>query len=200
LDSVTNLRHVRLRATLLLVVALGLVALLAFSAPALAKKRPSCAQQVIDDWADGRIDKKYPAHCYREALKLAPADIAEYSSFPSDVERALQAALANGDVPGGQIGSPFGDKYARALAEQRAVNRLAQPFNHRDEVALPRGEASPLPSGVVCVIAGCGSSASGLPVPLLVLGGVAFLLLAAGSVGMIMRKLQERRQPPPDAA
>jgi hypothetical protein len=155
---------------------------------------------VINDWADGRIDKAYPVRCYRDALKIAPADLAEYSSFPSDVERALQAALANDIVPAGQIGFPFGAKYAIAVAQQRAISRLAQPFNHRDEIALPLGEASPLPPGVFCLIAGCGSSATGLPVPLLVLGGIAFLLLAAGSAGMIMRKVHERRLPPPGAA
>jgi hypothetical protein len=179
---------------------LSIAALLVGGPTALGKKPVSCGQQVINDWEDGQIDKTYPAQCYRDALKLVPADAKEYSTLPTDIERALQSALANGNVPGGAIGNPFGDKYQHALIHQRTISRIAQPFNHRDEIALPQSDATPIPSGILCVIAGCGNSASGLPVPLLVLGGLAFLLLAAGTAGMVMRKLQERRLPPPGNA
>jgi hypothetical protein len=154
---------------------------------------------VINDWEDGQIDKTYPAQCYRDALKLVPADAQEYSTLPTDLNRALQSALANGKVPGGSIGNPFGAKYQQAIIHQRSISRVAQPFNHRDEIALPQSDATPIPS-VFCFIGACGSSATGLPVPLLILGGLAFLLLAAGTVGMVMRKLQERRLPPPGNA
>jgi hypothetical protein len=184
------------RLTLLLTLLAG-VALVA-TAPALAKKPVPCGQQVINDWEDGQIDKSYPEHCYHEALGLVSAEQKAYSSLPADIERALQAAV-NGVVPGGQIGSPFGDKYQQAIVHQRSINRLAQPYNHRDDIALPAADSNPL-STVFCVIAGCGSSASGLPYPLLVLGGLAFLLLAAGATGMVLRKLQERRLPPPGNA
>ncbi|MDX6504733.1 MAG: hypothetical protein QOE29_1858 [Gaiellaceae bacterium] len=174
------------------------VALLA-SGPALAKKPVSCGQQVINDWEDGQIDKSYPTSCYKQALTLVSPEQQQYSSLPADIERALQAAT-NGKVPGGQIGNAFGAKYQQALVHQRAINRLAQPFNHRDEVALPESDANPLSSHLLCVIAGCGASASGLPLPLLILGGLAFLLLAAGTAGMVIRKLNERRLPPPGTA
>jgi len=187
-----------LSAALLVVVALVLSAALVTASPALAKKRPSCGLRIINDWEDGRIDGTYPVACYREALRIVPADLREYSSFTSDVERALQAAV-NDTVPAGQIGNPFGAKYARAVADARRLNKLAQSFNHRDEVAIPLGDTSPV-SGPICIIAGCGSSASGLPIPLIVLGGVAIVLLIAGTAGMVARKMQERRLPPPDAA
>jgi hypothetical protein len=172
---------------------------LTLSAPALAKKAPSCGQQVINDWQDGRIDKSYPVHCYNDALKLVPPDARQYSSLPTDIERALLSA-SNGIVPAGQLGHAFGAKYSVALAELKTFSRLAQPFNHRDEIALPLGEASPLAPGLVCLIAGCGSSPTGLPLPLIILGSIAILLLAAGTAGMVMRKLQERRLPPPGTA
>jgi hypothetical protein len=173
------------------------IALLA-SAPALAKKPVSCGQQVINDWEDGQIDKSYPVHCYHEALGLVSAEQRQYSSLPADIARALQAVV-NGKVPGGQIGNAFGAKYQQAIVHQRTINRLAEPYNHRDEVALPEADSNPV-FRPICVIAGCGSSASGLPYPLLILGGLAFLLLAAGATGMILRKLQERRLPPPGNA
>jgi hypothetical protein len=197
--SASLARHVtRLPSRLLVLLLLVTGAALLLSAPALAKKPVSCGQQVINDWEDGQIDKSYPVHCYHDALALVSAEQQAYSSLPADIERALQAA-SNGVVPGGQIGSPFGAKYQQAIIHQRTINRLAQPFNHRDDIALPAADTSPL-STVFCVLAGCGSSASGLPYPLLILGGLAFLLLAAGAAGMVVRRLQDRRLPPPGNA
>jgi hypothetical protein len=198
--SVTLARTAPLLARLAVVATLLAGLALLASTPALAKKPVSCGQQVINDWEDGQIDKSYPAHCYRDALNLVPSDAKEYSSLTTDIERALQSQLANGTVPAKAIGNPFGDKYQQALIYARTVSRVAQPFNHRDEIALPATDATPIPSGILCVIAGCGNSASGLPLPLLILGGLAFLLLAAGTAGMVMRRLQERRLPPPDQA
>jgi hypothetical protein len=199
--SASLARHLtRLPSRLLLVVLLATGATLLLSAPAVAKKPVSCGQQVIDDWEDGQIDRSYPERCYREALKLVPADAQEYSSLPTDIERALQSLTSKGIVPGHQVGNPFGSKYRAALVFARSISRLAQPYNHRDEVALPQSDATPLASGPFCIIAGCGGSAKGLPVPLLILGGIAFLLLAAGTAGMVMRRAQERRLPPPDSA
>jgi hypothetical protein len=179
-----------------------LAAALAVGAPASFAKRPvSCGQQVINDWEDGQIDRSYPVHCYQDALKLVPADAREYSTLPVDIERALQAAMANGMVPGHQVGNPFGAKYQQAVVYASAVSRVAQPYNHRDEIALPQSDATPLKTGSVgCIIAGCGGSVSGLPLPLLILGGVAILLLLAGVAGMVMRRMQDRRLPPPGNA
>jgi hypothetical protein len=199
--SASLARHLtRLPSRLLVVLVLAAGTTLLLSAPAVAKKPVSCGQQVINDWEDGQIDRSYPERCYREALKLVPADAQQYSSLPTDIERALQSLTAKGIVPGHQVGNPFGSKYQAALVFARSISRLAQPYNHRDEVALPKSDATPLGSGPFCIIAGCGGSAKGLPVPLLILGGLAFLLLAAGTAGMVVRRMQERRLPPPDNA
>ena len=40
-------------------------------------------------------------------------------------------------------------------------------------------------------------SASSVPIPLLILAGLALLLIAAGSAGYVFRRLQARRLPPP---
>nr|MBA2463009.1 hypothetical protein [Actinomycetota bacterium] len=40
------------------------------------------------------------------------------------------------------------------------------------------------------------ASSDSIPVPLLVLAGLALLLVAAGSVGYVVRRLQARRVPP----
>ena len=40
------------------------------------------------------------------------------------------------------------------------------------------------------------ASSDSIPLPLLVLGGLALLLIAAGSLGYLVRRLQARRVPP----
>ena len=40
-------------------------------------------------------------------------------------------------------------------------------------------------------------SASSVPIPLLILAGLALLLIAAGTAGYVIRRLQARRLPPP---
>ena len=54
-----------------------------------ASGAPSCAQRLLADWADGRIDHPYPINCYRQAMKSLPADLEVYSSAPEDIESAL---------------------------------------------------------------------------------------------------------------
>jgi hypothetical protein len=50
---------------------------------------PSCWQQLVRDWADGRIAGTYPVACYRQALARMPEDLLAYSSAPDDIEAAL---------------------------------------------------------------------------------------------------------------
>jgi hypothetical protein len=51
---------------------------------------PSCWQQLVQDWADGRIAGTYSVSCYRRALSRMPEDLQIYSSAPDDIEAALQ--------------------------------------------------------------------------------------------------------------
>ncbi len=80
-----------------------LVSLLAaglFLAPAAAAG--SCAEQIIDDWADdATIDGTYPIPCYREAIAALPEDLRAYSSAADDIQRALQARLRAEEDGGG---------------------------------------------------------------------------------------------------
>jgi hypothetical protein len=52
-----------------------------------------CSARLLSDWQDGRIDRTYPVHCYREALASLPEDLQVYSTAQSDLTRALQAQL-----------------------------------------------------------------------------------------------------------
>ena len=53
-----------------------------------------CWKTLLNDWYDGRIDNTYAIHCYTDALKHLPPDVATYSSAHDDIERALQSAIA----------------------------------------------------------------------------------------------------------
>ena len=148
-----------------------------------------CGRQVLNDWADGRIDKSYPAHCYREALELANTDVRAYSSLEADIERALQNAIG-GVVPGGQIGNPSGAKFELAVREQQLEDTLAQrrDMHHSDDDVLTYDVGPSTPGG-----GSGGVGDTGLPIPLIILAALAFALLLAGSVGMVARRAQESR-------
>lgn len=53
----------------------------------------TCADVLVRDWADGRIDGTYPVVCYRAALKSLPTDIRIYSSAPDDISQALRQRI-----------------------------------------------------------------------------------------------------------
>jgi hypothetical protein len=56
----------------------------------------SCAQRLLRDWSDGRIDGTYPVACYRTALRSMPTDLRVYSSAPEDIAQALQSRIVAG--------------------------------------------------------------------------------------------------------
>jgi hypothetical protein len=68
--------------------------LLGFPSGALASGTKTCAEAVLADWHDGRIDKSYRPACYRAALAALPEDLRVYSSASEDIERALHQRLA----------------------------------------------------------------------------------------------------------
>src|SRR5216110_313350 len=62
--------------------------------PAQARSMSTCSKALIHDWyVDGRVDKTYPVHCYREALNQIPEDQAIYGTLREDLTRALQATI-----------------------------------------------------------------------------------------------------------
>jgi hypothetical protein len=159
----------------------AILALLAVAAPAGAA--PSCARQVIDDWYDdGRVDRTYPLHCYDDAIEALPADVRIYSSAKEDIQRALQARMRSEPAPAATTDpSPGGGK-------------TKPPKNPTKKGSDPKDETIPVAAPPVD-----GGSASSVPIPLLVLAGLALLLIAGGSAGYIMRRYQGRNTPPPPA-
>jgi hypothetical protein len=155
----------------------------------------SCGKKVIDDWyADGRVDGTYPPHCYDDAIEILPRDVRDYSSAKDDITRALQNRLNNKPAPPATT-DPTPAVVTPETTPQATTPQATTP-DDPDEV--PPTDSKPGDSG--------GAEAGGpvdtaaadsVPVPLLVLGGLALLLVAAGSAGYVTRRLQARRLPPP---
>jgi hypothetical protein len=179
-------RHLTIRGVLYALAPIAaLVALLGAAAPASAA--PSCARQVIDDWyEDGRVDRTYPLHCYDDAIEALPPDVRDYSSAKEDIQRALQARMRNEPAPAATTDpSPSGSSTSTTPAKP--------PKNQTTtDVNTPKNENPPEASGEID-----SDSASSVPIPLLVLAGLALLLIAGGSAGYFIRRYQGRNNPPP---
>jgi hypothetical protein len=160
-----------------------LTATLAFGAAPAAAKGP-CWRALFIDWADGRIDKTYPVHCYREAISHLQEDTLTYGDAAEQINRALMAAMTklrkddrtlaigpNTNIPPGPgAGSGPGGVSA---------NKHDESFWDRISHAIGP------------------TNADAIPLPLLILAGLAMLLLAAAAASLIARRIQARRTPPP---
>src|SRR5256885_15727514 len=96
---------------ILIFAALAVTAALGTAQPAQARSMSSCSAALIHDWyVDGRVDKTYPVHCYREALKNIPEDQAIYGTLRQDLTRALQSTIRQhgGHVTGDTLVVPIG--------------------------------------------------------------------------------------------
>jgi hypothetical protein len=143
----------------------------------------ACSNALIHDWyVDGRIDKTYPVHCYREALKDIPEDQIVYGTLRDDLNRALALVVRNHHgavgpmtpVPGGGGGGNDSGGGTGGKHDEGFFHWLATKIGP--------------------------STANSVPVPLLVLGGLALALMAAAGVSFFARRYQAKKaasDPPP---
>jgi hypothetical protein len=141
--------------------------------PAAAKTKP-CWQRLVDDWWDGRIDNVYPIKCYRAAIRNLPEDAKGYSDAPEDIRRALLAALR--DMRGGGGGTAGPGEVPPIPADTEPVAESSSGGFFRELL----GRLGP-------------KNADSIPIPLLVLAGIAFLLLGAATASYLARWIQARR-------
>jgi hypothetical protein len=148
-----------------------------------ARTFSKCSAALIHDWyVDGRIDRTYAVRCYREALRDIPEDQIVYGTLRDDLTRALASVIRNSDgpvtpdtlVPPGAGGSDGGDGSGGGSGGDGFFGWLA-------------GALGP-------------DTAESVPVPLLVLAGLALLLMAAAGVSFVARRVQAKKaasEPPP---
>jgi hypothetical protein len=135
-----------------------------------------CWKTLLNDWYDGRIDQTYPRHCYTQALHHLPADVSTYSSARDDITRALQSAVAKS---GGKLGPNALVPAEKPTSTTSSTTTTDPSGDSNDNIA---DKLNP-------------GSATSLPLPLLVLGGLALILVAAGGAGLVAKRLQARRPP-----
>ena len=164
-----------------------------------------CWKKLLNDWYDGRIDNVYPIHCYQDTLKHLPADISVYSSAREDIQRALQSArakLLKGQQPAGPNALVPAETTPTATTQTTTTGQTTTSTTAGGTgpggtdaggggTTLPGRKPPPGLPGVAQQLNS--SSPSSIPVPLLVLGGVALALVAAGAIGLVVKRSQGRR-------
>jgi hypothetical protein len=154
-----------------------------------ARSSTPCWKLLINDWFDGRIDGVYAIPCYREAMAKLPADIQSYSSAREDIQQALQRRIQ-------------GSKGGRTTTTSTTTTPTTTGpngggTNGGGKSGGGTNNGGPVPSAINQVGP---NNATSLPVPLLVLGGVALLLMAAGAAGFITRRTRLKRAQTASAA
>ena len=143
----------------------------------------TCSDKVIDqivaDWyKDGRVDEVYALPCYKEAIRSLPVDVLVYSNAEEDILRALAYARQGKPDPGpagGAIDPTPNDPTTPTDTTPTTGTETTDPTTTGDEPGVDT------------------SGPSSIPIPLLILGGLALLLLAAGGAGYLSRRAQARR-------
>jgi hypothetical protein len=175
-------------AGLVLLVLAALITVLAVAGPAGAAQ--PCGRKVIDDWYDdGRVDGTYPLHCYDDAIEALPRDVRDYSSAKDDIQRAMTAALrdepappaTNDPTPSDGPSATPGDEPTRTAPTETALEPDPKDENGSEAAPTLDDEAS----------------ANSIPIPLVILAGLALLLVAGGSAGYLIRRFRGPQSPPP---
>ena len=170
---------------------------LATAGPASAKT--PCWKVLINDWYDGRIDKTYPIPCYQQALRHLPEDVQTYSSARDDIRQALQDRLRRkksgvGGAGGSTGATGTGTGGTTKPSGGSGSGTGASPSGTKTTGTPGRTGGGPITKAFKKLGP---KHADSVPIPLIVLGAIALLLLAAGSAAFAARKIQARRVPVP---
>jgi hypothetical protein len=157
----------------------ALAAFLSFGA-ASAEAATPCWKRALDDWADnGRMDDVYSQLCIQAAIDHLPEDLRIYSNAPEIIGGARQRSVRDRSLQG-TSGSP---------PSAKTPTRRVTPVEPNTGPNTGPQDEGPIP-----YVLGKGTTdASSIPVPLMVLAGLAFALMAAGAAGFTHRKLRARR-------
>ena len=187
LSSPATSRRVAIAAFIALLALASLVGAISASASTSASSTAKgCAKQVINDWYSHRSEKvpirgHYPLHCYQDALDGLGGDLDTYTNARQAISAAAAAeALRCKDNCGPPGGSPL------LPGEKAIAHRNTYDFGG---ILVPQTDPVPVSS----------SSPSSVPLPLIILAGLAVLLLLAGGGSYIARRLKANRPAPPAA-
>ncbi len=173
--------------------ALGLGSAGAAAAPeASDRATTTCWKDVVNDWLQHKPNLlgTYPIACYTQAIQHLDTnpDIEQYSSAPDDIHRALLAALRNnrGDGPGSGGSSSIGPSTASGRGSGGPNASAGRDAQHKGIFTELFDRIGP-------------GNAQSVPLPLLVLAGLAVLLLLAAAATWLAKRIQARRVTPAPA-
>jgi len=159
---------------------LAVLVVAATAIPAQASAAGPCRNTIYDDWyQDGKIASTYPVSCYRDAIKHVHGDAQIYSSLIDDIRAAMQAAIARSHGKA-NVPSQVGKGLSKSEVSTPAAGNNNDTKRPDSTVGASTIAAPP--------VADSSNGDSGVPVPLLVLGGLALALAAAGGLGMLARR------------
>jgi cobalamin biosynthesis Mg chelatase CobN len=181
-----------------------LLALSALAAlgPARAEAKTPCRDKIFNEWYhDGKVASTYPISCYRDALKHIPAQVTVYTSLTDDIRLALQAAIdrSHGQhVPsevGGTRQTSSGTVVpasATSTTKTKSTDTAPTAADTRNDTLTTTDPQSTQPQTQtpVASVTPASTSSNGVPVPVLVLGGIALLLVASGGIGLGVRRFR----------
>jgi hypothetical protein len=145
----------------------------------------------VNDWlAHGAVTNFYPIPCYTQAIQHLSAypDIKQYSSAIDDIHRALLAAIheERGNGPGGSLGGGGGPFAGGGGGGGNNTTGGGTAATHKSILSRLAADIGP-------------GNAQSVPLPLLVLGGLAVLLLLTAGATWFARRMQARRVAPAPA-
>jgi hypothetical protein len=155
----------------------------------------ACRNKIINEWeGTGKIKTTYPLACYHLALTYVSshADLTEYSSLGDDIKLALQAALqrSHGKKVPAKVGKHYGGGSGGATGGSTTTTGGGGTGGSGNGGTDTTG--TPTLNGSTPVATPVADSGSSTPLPLLILGGVALALIAAGAIGTGVRYTRRR--------
>jgi len=154
-------------------------------------KAKTCAQQVLADWYDdGRISKIYPLPCYPAAIALLGRDAKDYTNAPEEIGRAYAYAKLGKQDPGAGAPPVPTDTTTSTSTDPVKTGTVKTDTVKTDTAKTDTAETETDTEPSVTETTPTDTSGpSSVPIPLLVLGGLAVILLAAGSAGYFRRRM-----------
>jgi hypothetical protein len=171
------------------IIRLAPVAVLAWVALAGAAQPASaavpCWKKLLNDWYQPPINNVYPIPCYHQAIKQLPTDVSVYSSARDDINRALQQAIADERKSHQQVTTITPVTTTTSTSTGTTATPVTTTTKKKPKGPIGRALRDITPGG-----------ADSFPLPLLILGLLAILLVAAGVAGLVWKRLQLRRGGP----
>ncbi len=168
-----------------------------------ADSTSTCWKDVINDWVqhEPNVVGTYAIPCYTQAIQHLDsyADIQGYSNAPDDIRRALLAALhneGNGGQSGGNNSSSSGPSSPPSSGGGKSGGGGGKTGGGTTTTSAPAANRNPVTRFFDSIGPG---NAQSVPLPLLVLAGLAILLLLAAGGTWLAKRIQARRVDPAPA-